>query len=246
MRSSFGLVVVTPEVGSSPWDEAVVLIDGHEALATLGRRRHSCWIGRRPEDVIGPNSPWIASASPRDAMVARCDCSFEGCGALTARIVREGDVVIWDRFRDTNGAVTPTRALGDAAYAFDAAQYDAAVAGDGGLDSWEPITRQAATLATALLLSLDLAAHGFRDLRAHHCGESAITVRAFTVPDTQGVRSCLEARVLRHAGETAADLADRVWRYVEGGRFQAEAEVGSRFGRKTATPRATDQDAKGS
>ena len=120
MRSSFAIHVATRAAGSSTTDEAVVLIDGHEALATLGRKRRSCWIGRRPDDVIGAASPLIATATPHDAMVARCDCSFEQCGSLTARIVRNGDLVIWDEFRHTSDSVAPTRSLGDTTYTFDA------------------------------------------------------------------------------------------------------------------------------
>lgn len=222
-------------------DEAVVVIDSHEALATLGRGPWSCWIGRRPDDVIGPSSPWVATATPHDAMVARCDCSFEGCGSLTARIVRHGDVVVWDDFRHTSDSVAPTRSLDARTYEFDAAQYHAAVLGRADPTTWESTTRQAAMMATPLLRSLDLALHGFRMVSASHRGGDEVVVQAFTVPDAQRVTTCLAGEVRLHENESASDLANRVVQFVASGRFVAEAEVASQSRRRSTAASPTGQ-----
>lgn len=243
MQSTFTVRVVTAVAGS-PWtDEAVVLIDDRDALATLGRGRRSCWIGRRPDDVLGPTSPWIATATPHDARVARCDCFNESCGSLTARIVRQGDVVVWDDFRHTSDSASPTPSPDERTYTFSAAQYDAAVLGRPHPSRWEPTTRQAATLATSLLQSLDLGRHGFRHMSAAHRGDDEVLIEAITAPDSQRATTCLGAQVRSQGHESATHLADRVLQYVESGRFSAEAEVGAQFGPREAAPRTTGQRA---
>src|SRR5687767_1536412 len=97
--STFEIVILRRAAGESWTDEALVLIDGRDRLAFLGRRASggeassagNVWIGRRPELVVGPGSPFLAGDEPHDAFIARCDCGEEGCGALIARISRSAD-----------------------------------------------------------------------------------------------------------------------------------------------------------
>ena len=154
---------------------------------------------------------------------------------MTARIVREEDTVVWDDFRHTSDSVAPTRSLGEVAFTFDAASYDAAVMDQGQPTPWTPTTRQAAISANTLIRSFDLGRHGLRHVSASHRGSDEVVVEAITVPDAARVTTCLDVVVRRHEGEAAAELADRIVEYVESGRFLAEAEVGSTFGPRSAT-----------
>lgn len=234
--STFAIRVLEPAADRTLRDEAVVLIDGHEALATLGKER-GCWLGRRPDDVVGPGSPWIATDEPHDAMVARCDCSFEECGALTARITRLDGVVVWHRFRHTTDSVNPTRALGEATYVFSADEYDRAVAGESARGTWEPTTRRAAVLAKASVQALDLRSQGLRPVWVEHRGEAAVTISAATIRTAERRRSHLSLEVSLEPGESAMTLATRVAEIVVSGRFVDEAVV--TLGERPR-PRSTD------
>jgi hypothetical protein len=75
--------------------ELLVLVDGREVLA-------DGWggMGHDPDTLLGVDSPLVPTDRPHDAIVQRCGCGIEGCGALIVRIRRDGGTVVWDRFRD--------------------------------------------------------------------------------------------------------------------------------------------------
>lgn len=75
--------------------ELVPLIDGADVvLHTWGGR------GRDPDDLLGPGSPLLAVDGAHDAVLLRCGCGEEGCGALIVQVRQAGDEVVWDHFRD--------------------------------------------------------------------------------------------------------------------------------------------------
>ena len=154
---------VGPVAGFSPWNFpvtqavrkiAAALAAGCSIIGTCPQPGSSSVAHRPPTPPAiartcasvpySSSSPWIATTTPHDAMVARCDCSFEQCGSLTARIVRNRDLVTWDEFRHTSDSIAPTRSLGEASFTFDADEYDAAVLGRGDPSPWEPISEEVA------------------------------------------------------------------------------------------------------
>lgn len=127
----------------SHFDEIVVLIDGRDALAQLGRRSERAWIGMRP-DVIDESRSWIPDEEGHDAFVARCDCGELGCGALVARIQSRNGLVTWTDFRDGSDTSRDDAPIDHPGYAFDRDDYLAALAGTKPQSDWSPVTRHAA------------------------------------------------------------------------------------------------------
>jgi hypothetical protein len=223
--SSFAVRSLKRSDGDSWTDEAVVLIDGRDRLATLGRGPWQTWIGRSPDDVLGPDSPWVAAAEPHDSFVARCDCGIEGCGALVARISLYGGVVVWDNFRRGFDASSRTDAVEAEPFRFPASEYQAQLLGQGDPPAWEPVTRQACVLARTRLPAIDLAAQGLRGVDFSSRGDGEIIVNAFTQGLGDGSGWVHRAVVTPMEGESAGELAGRLIGYVASGGLVSDPEA---------------------
>lgn len=202
-------------------DEALVLIDGHDQLASLGRdpqKSGKSGIGRCPEDALGPGTAYLATAEPRDVLIARCSCGELGCGGLIARIFRQAQVVVWDQLRRGSDARDDVRALGSEPFFFDARQYEAAVLGPGDpVTDWQPTSRRAAALVSSRLggwedARLRLRGVGVEGLGDQHGQVKAILGRRGDV-DRAILRRCLRLR----PDESSEELAERVATYVKSG-----------------------------
>jgi hypothetical protein len=215
--SSFAVRSLKRSDGDSWTDEVVVLIEGRDRLATLGRGPWQTWIGRSPEDVLGPDSPWVAAAEPHDSFVARCDCGIEGCGALVARISLVGGLVVWEKFRRGSDANSRTETIEAEPFRFRASEYQAAILGQGDPAAWEPVTRQACVLAATRLKEIDLAAQGLRAVDFRSRGDDEIIVNAFTEGLGDGSGSVHRAVVSPTEGELPGELAGRLLGYVTSG-----------------------------
>lgn len=56
-----------------------------------------------PEELLGHDRLLRARDEPHEVELAEAQCSVGCCGALNVTIRRDGDVVIWERWRDANG-----------------------------------------------------------------------------------------------------------------------------------------------
>lgn len=82
--------------------EVVILLDGAERLARLGRDGTAAWIGRDPAVLFGNEAPLAADLEPHDAFVARC--SPEALAERSVFAVRSGSIL-----RDLGAAVERRR-----------------------------------------------------------------------------------------------------------------------------------------
>lgn len=242
---SFEIRVLRREAGDSWTDEAVVVIGGRDRLALVGRDPVAqaasvpgeVWVGRRPEAVIGPESPLFARSEPHDALVACCDCGIEDCGALIARIARRDDHVVWDRLRCRSGT-TIHEPIEGATFVFDADQYTSAIrGGDEPTSSWEPTARRVAQLLTAR-------AQGWRDdgSRIRFVGAWAHGDGRVGVQVVVGSRSDPDRAIVRRTfdlgdGEDAGSMVDRLMgRLRDGTVLDQEAADRRPVGRRPHQP----------
>jgi hypothetical protein len=111
------LVVNTAEgVPVVGWQELVLLVDGVDVFGEV-------WdgMGRDPDELLGPESPLVPSAEPRDVVIQRCGCGYEGCDRLITTVRREGDEVVWNDFREHSSTGPSVAGLNE--FRFDASQY---------------------------------------------------------------------------------------------------------------------------
>ena len=203
-------------------DEALAIIDGQDQLAFLSHSTHGHWIGRKPGEVMGPESPYLVTDEPRDVAVACCNCGILGCGSLLARISQVGGHVVWDQFRHWSAGwrEVPVDA---APFRFDCAQYEAAILGSGAAQSgWEPTTRRAAFLIFERMGRGTDPDQGIFNARILAHGDQKIHVRAMLDNETGANREIVGRMLSLEPGESAEDLADRVEDYVASGAFLAE------------------------
>ena len=215
--STFELRALSPARGEQWTDEAVVLIDGLDQLSLLGAgpsRNRLRWMGLEPESAIGPTSSLLARPKPHDTFVARCSCSHLGCDALTARIRRRDQYVVWDQFRRGPGAKKVE--LDVAPFMFDADEYRHSVLGVGSpASTWQPTTRQAA-------LQLNLQLVDYRDelnrltfARVHYLDDERVVVSMRLGERKDDDRAYLSRVLNLKPQESAEQLATRVVSYVE-------------------------------
>lgn len=200
--------------------EAVVLIDGHDQLALMGRspEHRNTWVGFHPDDVLGPDSPLLPRDEPHDAFVAVCSCTFLRCGGLLARISERGNVVVWEDFRDSSEARSQQRPIAAGPFVFDTAQYRKAILGlDGPYSDWQPTTRQAAQRFSERVSRTKLESHRLRLASCTHLDDSRIEVMAFLGNAGDADRALLTADLSIEEHETADDLAVRAAEFLESG-----------------------------
>lgn len=221
--STFEIRLLRRDADESWTDEAVVIIDGRDRLASLGRDAAgrdgvgagTVWIGRRPEDVMGTESPLLARDEPHDAIIARCGCGEEGCGALIARITRSGDVVIWDRIRHGSDAREDERPIDGERFTFEAHQYEDVVLGRGEpITPWSPTTRRAAVLVQQRAKSWRGEEHRLRFVGVEDLGDDQVRLATMLGQEGDPDRAVLTRTFRLEPGESAAALADRVTKYL--------------------------------
>jgi len=168
--------------------------------------------------VTGSESVLLATGEPHDALIARCGCGEEGCGALIARIAIDADRVVWDQFRRGSDARAEEFPIDAEQIVFDAQQYLAAILGHAEtITAWRPTTRRAAMLVNQRV-------KGWRDderrLRGGGCedlGDDQIRLVALLGLTGDQDHSILRRRFRLDPGEAAQSLADRVVQYLANG-----------------------------
>lgn len=218
----------------SHYNEIVVLIDGRDALAQLGRRPERAWIGMRP-DVIETWESWIPDEEGHDAFVARCDCGELGCGALVARIQSRDGLVTWTDFRDGSDTSRDDAPIDHPGYAFDREDYHAALASTMPPSGWSPVTRQAAEKVNERARELidqgrDLRI-GTAELRWAGClahGDERLSVTVWVGKRGDEGYGPATAWYLLADGETSEDLAARVVAEVTDGSILANPTLRQR------------------
>lgn len=217
-QSSFEIRNLAPELAGTA--EAVVLIDGRDQLARMGRSptQSKTWTGFHPDDVLGPNSKLLCRDEPHDAFVAICSCGFLECGGLLARISRRDDFVVWSDFRDGSEGRSQERPISAEPFVFDREEYRNAVLGLGGPRSkWEPTTRLAALLARERLAVSEKNAHRIKFAGFDHVDDSRIQMVMFHGVAGDQDRALLTVVVPMAEGESADDLATRCVEMVTSG-----------------------------
>ena len=168
--------------------------------------------------MTGSESVLLATGEPHDALIARCGCGEEGCGALIARIAIDADRVVWDQFRRGSDARAEEFPIDAEQIVFDAQQYLAAILGHAEtITAWRPTTRRAAMLVNQRV-------KGWRDderrLRGGGCedlGDDQIRLVALLGLTGDQDHSILRRRFRLDPGEAAQSLADRVVQYLANG-----------------------------
>ncbi|MGO1055198.1 hypothetical protein [Crossiella sp. CA198] len=96
MLSRLRVTVIRP--ADSAWDLAEVrlLVDDEDLLAPVFDRGP----GKDPRALLGPDSPLLPGAEPREVMLAEAECTWGCCGAILVRVRRDGEQVVWDQWRD--------------------------------------------------------------------------------------------------------------------------------------------------
>jgi hypothetical protein len=224
--STFEIRLLRRDAEESWTDEAVVIIDGRDQLASLGRDSAgrdasgagTVWIGRRPDDVVGALSPLLPGDEPHDAFIARCGCGEEGCGALVARITRAGNLVTWDRIRHGSAARDAEFPIDGEAFVFDAQQYQDAILDRGEpITSWTPTTRRAAVLVQQRAKSWRGEEHRLRFVGVEDLGDDQVRLATMLGQKGDPDRAVLTRTFRLEPGESAAALADRVTKYLTSG-----------------------------
>lgn len=205
--------------------EAVVLIDGRDQLALMGRTsgQRNTWVGHHPDDVLGPDSPLLPRDEPHDAFVAVCSCTFLECGGLVARIYERGSAVFWEDFRDGSDARSEQRPIEAEPFVFDKAEYRKAVLGlDVSKSDWEPKTRQAAQLVNESLAGRELKTHRLKVGGCWHVDDSRIGMTMFFGVAGDADRAMLDTVLSLKEHESADELAERAVKFVESGAVVAD------------------------
>ncbi|MGW4375087.1 hypothetical protein ACWEJ7_15620 [Streptomyces albidoflavus] len=121
------------------------LVDGEDLLAGAFTEGP----GEDPRDLLVPDGPLMATVEPREVRLAEATCTEGCCGALYATVRRDGDHVVWDRWRNPE-----KDEVGLPELRFDAGQYRAEVERATTDHSWEWRAR-----TVARLLERDLRQH---------------------------------------------------------------------------------------
>ncbi|MEU0529646.1 hypothetical protein [Amycolatopsis tolypomycina] len=142
MISRLRTSVVLP--ADSAWDrvELKLWVDDRDVVGSVFAEGP----GKDPDQLLGPDSPLLPGAEPREVMLAEAVCSWGCCGAVFVRVRREGDEVVWDEWRnpDDPGLSLP-------AVRFAPAQYEAELARADGMRFWEWPGRTVARLVRTRL-----------------------------------------------------------------------------------------------
>lgn len=224
--STFEIRLLRRDADESWTDEAVVIIDGRDQLASLGRDAEgrdassagTVWIGRRPADVMGAPSPLLSSDEPHDAFIARCGCGEEGCAALIARITRSDDLVIWDRIRHGSDAREEEFPIDCEAFVFEAQEYEDAILDRGEpITSWSPTTRRAAVLVQQRAKARRGSEHRLRFVGVEDLGDDQVRLATMLGQKGDPDRAVLTRTFTLELGESASALADRVTTYLTSG-----------------------------
>jgi hypothetical protein len=126
--------------------ELIATIDGRDVLGEL---RDS--LGPDPDLLLGPASPLIPTDEGAEVVLRVNLCGDADCGAVLARVHRDGRDVVWDRFRWRHGLALPD--LGP--FRFDATEYIAEVERADRERDWESPDRRTGRLVAAALRSDD-------------------------------------------------------------------------------------------
>lgn len=130
---------------ADPWAEVRPLIDGVDVL----REVHPDGFAPSCRHWTGPAESWplAVTEEPRTIMITEPPCTAGCCGALYVTMRREGDLVIWDDWRNTSDI----HALPPADFHFDLARYEAELARAAADRSWEePVDTVARLLGETL------------------------------------------------------------------------------------------------
>lgn len=106
-------------------------LSGHEVLVYVNdveMTRLGAGMGMDPFDLLIPNNRLIATTTPHQVGIARCECGEYGCGSTDVVILRDEKAVHWDWELEA-----PIRS----GVSFKADDYDAEVARLGADTSWE-------------------------------------------------------------------------------------------------------------
>lgn len=96
--------------------EVRALVDGRDVLAdafTAGR-------GVDPRHLLVQGGPLTATSEPREVRLAEAPCTEGCCGALYVTVRRDGDHVLWDRWRNPDTAEVDLPPFRFGAQAYDA------------------------------------------------------------------------------------------------------------------------------
>ncbi len=100
MSSRLSLAIIAPEASAWNMVELGVIVDGRDVVGAVfdqGPRKD-------PDDLLGPGSPLLPGDRPHEVRLAVAACAEECHGALYTRIRRDGDQVVWDRWRNPKAA----------------------------------------------------------------------------------------------------------------------------------------------
>jgi hypothetical protein len=119
-----------------------ILVDGEDLIAA----RWPDMIGLDPDALLVAPSP-LRPGGGHDATIARCSCGIAGCGSQEARILVDGERVLW-RLAESDEL------------AFDGSAYRREIERAERDTGWEPADRTAARLVREGVDRRALAAHG--------------------------------------------------------------------------------------
>src|SRR5258706_7432618 len=80
--------------------ELGIIVDGRDVVGAVFDKA----LGKDPDDLLGPGSPLLPGDRPHEVRLAVAACAEECHGALYTRIRRDGDQVVWDRWRNPKAA----------------------------------------------------------------------------------------------------------------------------------------------
>ena len=131
-------------------------LSGHEVLVYVNdveMTRLGAGMGMDPFDLLIPDNRLVATATPHQVGIARCECGEYGCGSTDVVITRDENAVHWDWEFEA-----PIRG----GVSFKADEYDAEVARVGADTTWERPEDTAARLTLAGVDRERLASMGMR------------------------------------------------------------------------------------
>ncbi|MFE2263137.1 hypothetical protein [Streptomyces griseosporeus] len=76
--------------------EVRVLVDGEDILTDA----FTAGPGVDPRYLLVPDGPLAAASEPHEVLLAEASCTEGCCGALYVTVQREGDHVVWDKWRN--------------------------------------------------------------------------------------------------------------------------------------------------
>jgi hypothetical protein len=113
------LAVIPPEASAWNGVELAIIVDGQDVVGQVFDRGPR----RDPDDLLGPTGPLLPGVHPHEVRLATAICTECCHGALYTRIRRDGDEIVWDRWRNPDVARVD---LG--VFRFSASQYEAELA----------------------------------------------------------------------------------------------------------------------